>query len=698
MSSNRNKKTVPPPTVPPPTVPPPIGSPPEDKQQKEIEELKKQIEELKKKEESESRANNPESTNNQSIDSFKPLITGFLGKLKKETFFINEEITNTINKMVDEAIAKINEGNIEQIKNALKNVKEIIIKNKDNIPDNYKDKSKKYIDTIEKLDFDNLSNPSNINTIFNLGKGVATDFAKEVGNFIQANNNDKTTENKAPPGYFSNKINDVKIGTKQLGNTLGDTFQQVSDNLGDLKKTKEMDQGMKGLSSVVGNMGIGNSTKGAPPTASSALAAIPRMPQGMPQGMPGMSEGIPGIPGMPQGASGALGALAERFIIKKIDETFSKIQEQICATFSDYKKQIGKALIKKMVEKIEEHSTEFKDYTKLMYEYEANKSQGKSALNTSNVFYQIYNNVSSQIKYKQIDFKKMDFSDQIFSKYEAWKKEYDKINNNSLINFGGDILSDLKATYDAIPLPKDAEVKIKEGITRIMDTELIDKNSDSKQNGVDVNGDGKNGKDGDDEDGKNGKDGKDGDDEDAKDGKDGKKKSKNGKINNLDEAVIQSIEKINIPFTNAQMDLVYEKVFFGLHNPSVLIVKLLCNISDQEREQLIKDLTIQNTRDKMKEYYNEYMANKPGWPQRTKTIWEKIACNMNRHTDCPEDFKVPPLLEPLTGTSTGGSDNKQVETLGGYEKYIRKVRKTRRKRVVKKGKRKNSSYHRHGSV
>lgn len=697
MSSN-GKKKVPPPTVPPPTVPPP-----EDKQQKEIEELKKQIEELKKKEESESRANNLESTNNQSIDSFKPLITGFLGKLKKETFFINEEITNTINKMVDEAIAKINEGNIEQIKNALKNVKEIIIKNKDNIPDNYKDKSKKYIDTIEKLDFDNLSNPSNINTIFNLGKGVATDFAKEVGNFIQANNNDKTTENKAPPGYFSNKINDVKIGTKQLGNTLGDTFQQVSDNLGDLTKTKEMDQGMKGLSSVVGNMGIGNSTKGAPPTASSALAAIPGMPQGMPQGMPGMSEGIPGIPGMPQGASGALGALGERLIIKKIEETFLKIQQQICATFNEYKKQIGEALIKKMVEKIEEHSTAFKEYTKFRYDYEANKSAGKSALNTSNVFFQIYDNVRAQIQYKQLDFKKVDFSDQIFSKYEAWKTEYDKKKNNSLLSGGGDTGGDekdlyntMKAAYDAISLPEDAAKKMTTGLFKKifgveMTEEQIEKlkeqNAENEKNGLDENGK-----------------------------PNGIKKPEKKKENVLDEAVKKSIDNLKIPFTIAQLDLIYEKVFFGLHNPSVLIVKLLCNIDDEEREQLIKDLTIQDTRNKMKAYHNEYMANKKGWPERTKTIWEKIACNMNRHTDCPENFKAPPLLEPLTGAGTDDAIPGSVPddsipgavpvtgaavpsaVTGGYEKYIRKARKTKRKRLVKKGKRKNKSYHRCVSV
>jgi hypothetical protein len=97
--------------------------------------------------------------------------------------------------------------------------------------------------------------------------------------------------------------------------------------------------------------------------------------------------------------------------------------------------------------------------------------------------------------------------------------------------------------------------------------------------------------------------------------------------------------------------------------------------------------------EQMKEYYNEYMANKPGWPQRTKTIWEKISCNINRHTDCPEDFKVPPLLEPLTGAAVTGAT-----VTGGYEKYINNPRKTKRKRLVKKGKRKNKTYHRRVSV
>jgi len=147
-----------------------------------------------------------------------------------------------------------------------------------------------------------------------------------------------------------------------------------------------------------------------------------------------------------------------------------------------------------------------------------------------------------------------------------------------------------------------------------------------------------------------------------------------------------------------------------------LIVKLLCNIDDEEREQLIKDLTIQDTRNKMKAYHNEYMANKKGWPERTKTIWEKIACNMNRHTDCPENFKAPPLLEPLTGAGTDDAIPGSVPddsipgavpvtgaavpsaVTGGYEKYIRKARKTKRKRLVKKGKRKNKSYHRRVSV
>ena len=728
-----SKKKVPPPigsppTVSPPTVPPPIGSPPEYKQQKENEELKKQIEELKSKnQEIEQNKNkeiedlkknattiaptnnrtNPENTNNQPItDIFKSSIIGFLDRLKKETFFINDEITQNVNQMINKAITEINTGNIDSIKKALKDLRNIVIENKINIPDNYKEKSKKYIDALEKLDFDNLSNQLNLNTIFALATDVVTDVAKNVVGFIPQNNNPpniNTTpskENKMD-GITNATIGryyDAKTGVQQGINSLVGMGQQLSGNLRDGTKTKETGQAMEGLRSV-GNM-LGKSETG--------------LPQGLPQGLPGM----PGMPGMP-GASGALSSLVERFIIKKIDETFLKIQEQICATFSNYKKQIGKALIKKMVEKIEEHSTAFKEYTKFRYDYEANKSKGKSALNTSNVFFQIYDNVRAQIQYKQVDFKKMDFSDQIFSKYEAWKTEYDKKKNNSLISGGegvSDVLNAAQAMYDAIPLPKDAEVKIKEGITRIMGTELIDNKSDSKQN------------DGDDKNGKNGKDGKNGDDEDdedgdkdgdkdGKDGKNGKKKSKNGKINNLDEAVIQSIEKLNIPFTNAQMDLIYEKVFFGLHNPSVLIVKLLCNIDDEEREQLIKDLTIQNTRDKMKEYYNEYMANKPGWPQRTKTIWEKIACNMNRHTDCPEDFKVPPILEPLTGVSavpgavpdnavtgaavpdnTGAAVPGAVTNKGGYEKYINNPRKTKRKRLVKKGKRKNKSYHRRGSV
>jgi hypothetical protein len=702
------EKVVGPPTTPPPAI--------EDKQQKENEELKKQIEELKKekealkkqKEESESRANdvildviskrqesetnnaptnnesNPENTNNQSIDSkFKPLITGFLGKLKTETFFINEEITNTINQMVDEAITKINEGDIEQIKNALKNVKEIIIKNKDNIPADYKDKSKKYIDTIEKLDFDNLSNPSNINTIFNLGNDVATEFVEK---FIQPNNNDKTTtENKASTGFISNKINDASIGVKRFMNTIEDTGQQVSGNVGNLIKTKETGQASEVFGNMLGNMGLGKSKKGAPPAVSSALAAA--MP-GMPQGLPGMPQGIPG---MPQGASGALGALGERLIIKKIDETFLKIQQQICATFNEYKKQIGEALIKKMVEKIEEHSTAFKEYTKFRYDYDLDKSPGKDALNTSNVFFQIYDNVRAQIQYKQVDFKKVDFSDQIFSKYEAWKKVYEEKKNNSLLSGGGgdekELYNTMKAAYDSISLPVEAANKMTTGLFKKifgveMTEEQIEKlkeqNAENEKNGLDENGN-----------------------------PNGKKPEKD-KGNVLDEAVKKSIDNLKIPFTNAQLDLIYEKVFFGLHNPSVLIVKLLCNIDDEEREQLIKDLTIQDTRNKMKAYHNEYMANKKGWPERTKTLWEKIACNMNRHTDCPENFKVPPLLEPITGAAVPENDavteNAAVPgavpgaVTGGYEKYINNPRKTKRKRLVKKGKRKNKSYRRRVSV
>ena len=477
---------------------------------------------------------------------------------------------------------------------------------------------------------------------------------------------------------------DAKTGMQQGINSFVGTGQQLSGNLRDGTKTKETGQAMEGLRSV-SNM-LGKTAPGVPPGASLGP------PPGALPGLPGMPQGLPG---MPQGSSGVLGALTERLIIKKIDETFLKIQEQICATFNDYKKQIGEALIKKMVEKIEEHSTAFKEYTKFRYDYEANKSSGKSPLNASNVFYQIYDNVRAQIQYKQVDFKKVDFSDQIFSKYEAWKKEYDKTQSNFLISGGGgasDILNAAQAVYDAMPLPESAKVRITEGMSRIMGTEMKNKKNKSKQNGA--NGDGANGdgaKDGDGE--ENDKDG----DEKNKNGdgdkKNEKKKSENGKATTLDEAVVHSIEKLSIPFTNAQLDLIYEKIFFGLHNPSVLIVKLLCNISDDEREQLIKDLTIQNTRDKMKDYYNEYMANKPGWPQRAKTIWEKIVCNMNRHTDCPEnpDSKASPLLEPLTGAVPG-------TILGGYEKYIRKVRKTRRKRIVKKGKRKNKTYHRHGSV
>jgi hypothetical protein len=715
---------------PPTTLPPAI----ENKQQKENEELKKENEKLKKekeelkkqKEESESRAkdvildvvskrqesetnnaptnneSSPENTNNQSIDSkFKPLITGFLGQLKTETFFINEEITNTINQMVDEAITKINEGDIQKIKDALKKVKNIIIKNKDNIPADYKDKSKKYIDAIEKLDFDNLSNPLNIDTIFNLGKGVATEF---VGKIMQPNNNDKTTtENKASPGFISNKINDGKIVAKRFMNTIGDTGQQVSGNLGNLIKTKEMDQASEVVGNMLGNMGLGKSKKGAPPAVSSALAAA--------------------MPGMSQGASGALGALGERLIIKKIDETFLKIQQQICATFNDYKKQIGEALIKKMVEKIEEHSTAFKEYTEFRYDDEAKKYPEKSALNTSNVFFQIYDNVRAQIQYKQVDFKKVDFSDQIFSKYEAWKKVYEEKKNNFLLSGGGnpdekDLYNTMKAAYDAISLPEDAAKKMTTGLFKKifgveMTEEQIEKlkeqNAENEKNGLDENGK-----------------------------PNGIKKPEKKNENVLEEAVKKSIDHLKIPFTNAQLDLIYEKVFFGLHNPSVLIVKLLCNIDDKEREKLIKDLTIQDTRDKMKAYHNEYMANKKGWPERTKTLWEQIVCNMNRHTDCPENLKVPPLLEPLTGAATGAAvtgpvpgavpgavtenaagpvtenaavtgaavtgaavtENAAVPgaVQGGYEKYINNPRKTKRKRLVKKGKRKNKTYHRRVSV
>jgi hypothetical protein len=470
----------------------------------------------------------------------------------------------------------------------------------------------------------------------------------------------------------------------------------------------------------VGNM-LGKSGIGAPPGALPTMPqelpqgmsqglpqglpgmpqGLPGMPQGlpgMPQGMPGMPQGMPGMsqgmPGMPQGAFGALGAVGERLIIKKIEETFLKIQQQICATFNEYKKQIGEALIKKMVEKIEEHSTAFKEYTKFRYDYEANKSAGKSALNTSNVFFQIYDNVRAQIQYKQLDFKKVDFSDQIFSKYEAWKTEYDKKKNNSLLSGGGDTGGDekdlyntMKAAYDAISLPEDAAKKMTTGLFKKifgveMTEEQIEKlkeqNAENEKNGLDENGK-----------------------------PNGIKKPEKKKENVLDEAVKKSIDNLKIPFTIAQMDLIYEKVFFGLHNPSVLIVKLLCNIDDEEREQLIKDLTIQDTRNKMKAYHNEYMANKKGWPERTKTIWEKIACNMNRHTDCPENFKAPPLLEPLTGAGTDDAIPGSVPVTGaavpsavtgGYEKYIRKARKTKRKRLVKKGKRKNKSYHRRVSV
>ena len=483
-------------------------------------------------------------------------------------------------------------------------------------------------------------------------------------------------------------------------------------------KTKETGEEMEGLSSV-GNM-LGKSETGLPQGLPGMPQGLPGLPQGipglpqgmpgMPQGMSGMSQGIPGMPGMP-GASGALGALGERLIIKKIEETFLKIQQQICATFNEHKKQIGEALIKKMVEKIEEHSTAFKEYTKFRYDYEANKSQGKSALNTSNVFFQIYDNVRAQIQYKQLDFKKVDFSDQIFSKYEAWKKEYDKKKNNSLISGGGDTGNDekdlyntMKAAYDAISLPEDAAKKMTTGLFKKifgveMTEEQIEKlkeqNAENEKNGLDENGK-----------------------------PNGIKKPEKKKENVLDEAVKKSIDNLKIPFTIAQLDLIYEKVFFGLNNPSVLILKLLCNIDDEEREQLIKDLTIQDTRDKMKAYHNEYMANKKGWPERTKTIWEKIACNMNRHTDCPENFKVPPILEPLTGAVPGAvttdnavpgavttdntvpgavtTDNTvpgaAIANKGGYEKYINNPRKTKRKRLVKKGKRKNKSYHRRVSV
>ena len=528
---------------------------------------------------------------------------------------------------------------------------------------------------------------------------------KQIEVLKKENEESKSRQNNVLLEVLSKRQESEKNSTNNAPTNNAPTKNEINP---EKTKTKETGEEMEGLGSI-GNMlsksetGLPQGLPGMPQGLPGLPQGLPGMPQGMPQGMSGMPQGIPGMPGMPgmPGASGALGALGERLIIKKIEETFLKIQQQICATFNEHKKQIGEALIKKMVEKIEEHSTAFKEYTKFRYDYEANKSQGKSALNTSNVFFQIYDNVRAQIQYKQLDLKKVDFSDQIFSKYEAWKKEYDKKKNNSLISGGGDTGNDekdlyntMKAAYNAISLPEDAAKKMTTGLFKKifgveMTEEQIEKlkeqNAENEKNGLDENGK-----------------------------PNGIKKPEKKKENVLDEAVKKSIDNLKIPFTIAQLDLIYEKVFFGLNNPSVLILKLLCNIDDEEREQLIKDLTIQDTRDKMKAYHNEYMANKKGWPERTKTIWEKIACNMNRHTDCPENFKVPPILEPLTGAVPGAvttdntvpgavtTDNAvpgaAIANKGGYEKYINNPRKTKRKRLVKKGKRKNKSYHRRVSV
>ena len=682
------------------------------------------------------------------VDGGKSQIISFLNEFKNQSFFNNNAVDNTLKKPINDAIdaiiGEINDINASNLKDKSKKFKILLIQlrnvfndfyEKVPLPPELKSLSQKYVDLLNKLNFETFISAENIQTIMKFQSEISS----LQNNFNGINNNYRNTRPNSinlitdtPIQTGINAVNNSSL-LKGINNLTGtpnppphynkyQSFVPPVDAVGSSQQLSEKGQALI------------DSAKSKVPENINPNAALSGM---IPKGI--MPEGL--------GESGPLSSIYEMIIKKKIEDTFQKIQENICATFNDYKDKIGEAMLQKIIDKIEKHSEDFKKFSDVMNDEESkevdneNKNQEGDENNNKgpidkdkiedNIFYKIYNNINAVIETKHekngTGETKKDFSDSIIEKYEAWKKlkgiktiVKEKTDVDS-INGGGDgglmdAFNMAKAAFNAMPLPDAVNKNIKEELAKgfkITDDATIKENE-----------------------GENGDD----------------KVNEEENKTYMDIAVNKSIANLKFDFGIPQLDLICEKVFFGLHNPTILIIKLLTTMNIEDRNKLILDMIkinegIDNDENKQAEFKKKYgiieWPKQGGFPDKewpkNKTPWmDDIYCRIFPHTKChgekdpekkkkktdkndeKENDKKPDKNDEKKDKTDKNNEKEDVkkkdnfnlryvdsfsvsppiekEKKGGYENYIQKPRKTRRKRLVKKGNRKNKTYHRRGSL
>ena len=680
----------------------------------------------------------------------KSQIISFLNEFKNQSFFNNNAVDNTLKKPINDAIdaiiGEINDINASNLKDKSEKFKFLLTKlrnvfndfyEKVPLPPELKSLSQKYVDLLNKLNFETFISAENIQTIMKFQSEISS----LQNNFNGINNNYRNTR----PNSI-NLITDTPIQTGINAVNNSSLLKGINNLTGTPNPPPHYNK-FQGYVPPVGAIGANqqllekgqalfDSSKSIVPGQIDPSALSGMIPKGI------MPEGL--------GESGPLSSIYEMIIKKKIEDTFQKIQENICATFNDYKDKIGEAMLQKIIDKIEKHSGDFKKFSDVMNDEESkevvnmidneNKNQEGDENNNKgpidkdkiedNIFYKIYNNINAVIETKHekngTGETKKDFSDSIIEKYEAWKKlkgikTIVKKEPDVDIKYGGggglmDAFNMAKAAFNEMPLPEAVNKNIREELAKgfkITDDATIKE-----------------------------KEGNNGDD------------TVNEEENKtyMDIAVNKSIANLKFDFGIPQLDLICEKVFFGLHNPTILIIKLLTTMNTEDRNKLILDMIkindgIGGDETKEAEFKKKYgiieWPKQGGFPDKewpkNKTPWmDDIYCRIFPHTKChgekdpekkkkktdkndeKENDKKPDKNDEKKDKTDKNNEKEDVKKIdnfildyvdsfsvpppkenekkGGYENYIQKPRKTRRKRLIKKGNKKNKTYHRRGSL